>query len=240
MSSAGEPMSYQDMERALTLLDAEIATSDLLMSVAPIRLISVGGSLAVRLCRNRTASYDIDCLLDPNVAAVSDYPEAFEALIAAVAEKGGYTDDWINQEMQVFISRERRIDLFLESVQQGITVYEGANLIIYAGRLDWALERKIRRVAHARDRRMRKDVDVSDAAALVRRVRRHGEPPISFQYIRELNFNGFDVPPTDEAIREVADYYAQTYGEVGIADMVWDAEVGRLKYRGLDNEWVWC
>lgn len=40
--------------------------------------------------------------------------------------------------------------------------------------------------------------------------------PISAGYIRNLNFNDFDPKPTDEAIREVADYYLQKYGEVGI------------------------
>ncbi|AEO53070.1 hypothetical protein MYCTH_2293935 [Thermothelomyces thermophilus ATCC 42464] len=40
--------------------------------VAPIRLISIGGALAVRVCHNREASYDIDCMLDPNIAASSE------------------------------------------------------------------------------------------------------------------------------------------------------------------------
>jgi hypothetical protein len=210
------------------------------MSVAPLRLISVGGSLAVRVCHNREASYDIDCMLDPNIAGASDYLVEFETAVSQVAESGGYTPDWLNQQVELFVSRERRMGLFLESVQQGIIIYEGANLVIYAGRLDWALERKVRRVAHARDRRRTKRVDVTDAAALVRLMRRPEEPPLSFQTIRDLNLNGFEVPPTDEAIREVADYYAQAYGEVGVADMVWDADAGKWKYQDLQNDWVWC
>jgi hypothetical protein len=224
----------------LALLDAEIGENELLMSVAPLRLISVGGSLAVRVCRNREASYDIDCMLDPNVARAAEYLAEFRAAVSRVANKGGYPADWLNQQVEMFVAENRRMDLFLESVQQGITMYEGENLVIYAGHLSWALERKIRRIAHVRDRRMIKNVDVPDAAALVRLMRRPGDPPISFQYIRELNLNGFDVPPTDEAIQEVADYYAQTYGEVGVAEMVWDADAGKWKYRGHDNEWVWC
>lgn len=226
--------------KALTTLDAEIAKSDLLMSVAPLRLISVGGSLAVRVCFNREASYDIDCLLDPNVAAAADYAEEFKAVVSTVAHKGGFAMDWLNQQVELFVARSRRVGLFLESVQQGVIVYNGVNVVIYAGRLDWALERKMRRVAHARSRRGVKDVDVPDAAALVRFMRAPGDPPVSFQYIRELNLNGFDVPPSDEAIVEVAEYYAQAYGEVGIADMVRDAETGRWKYKGIDKEWVWC
>lgn len=140
----------------------------------------------------------------------------------------------------MFVSKPRRKDLFLESVQQGITIYEGPNLVVYAGRLDWALERKLRRVAHARDRRKKKDVDISDAAALVKLMRNSGGLPLSFQWIRNLNLNGFDVPPTKEAIEEVARFYIQAYGEVGIAHMVWDAQAARWKYQGLEGEWMWC
>ncbi|KAK4242144.1 hypothetical protein C8A03DRAFT_11647 [Achaetomium macrosporum] len=242
MAPSEGALTYDEMEKgpSLGLLDAEIGKSELLRSVARLRLISVGGSLAVRVCLNRETSYDIDCMLDPNVAAAHEYREEFEAAISQVAEMRGYMPDWLNQQVEMFVSKERRMHLFLESVQQGITIYEGKNLIIYAGSLSWALERKIRRVAHARDRRKNKHVDVSDAAALVRLMRRPGEPPISFRYIRELNLNGFDVPPTDEAIQEVAKYYTDVYGEVGIADLVWDAEVGKWKYRDLQNNWVWC
>ncbi|KXX79277.1 hypothetical protein MMYC01_203968 [Madurella mycetomatis] len=234
------PLTYDEMGKALDLLDAEVAQSELLMSVCPIRLISVGGALAVRVCFNREASYDIDCMLDPNITRAADYLEEFMAAISRVTIKGGYVPDWLNRQVELFVCKEQRSRLFLESVQQGIKVYEGANLVIYAGRLSWALERKIRRVAHSRDRRRHKDVDVSDAAALVRLIKPQDGPPLSFKYIRELNLNGFEIPPTDEAIREVADYYAQKYGEVGIADMVWDADAGKWKYRDLQNEWVWC
>lgn len=210
------------------------------MGVAPLRLISVGGALAVRVCHSRETSYDIDCMLDPNVAGAAEYMQEFEAAIAQVAERRGYSPDWLNRQVEMFVARDRRMDLFLESVQQGITIYDGRNLVIYAGHLGWALERKIRRVAHARDRRRSKRIDIADAAALVRLMRRPGDPPISFRYIRGLNLNGFDVPPTDEAIREVADYYVEAYGEVGIADLVWDAEAAKWKYRGLEGDWVWC
>lgn len=71
-------------------------------------------------------------------------------------------------------------------------------------------------------------------------MRSTSERLLTVQDIRSLNFKGFDVPPTDEAIREVADYYVQAYGEVGIADIVWDASVGRSKDRGVNGEWIWC
>ena len=224
---------------ALALLDEEIGKSELLMSVAPIRLVSAGGLLAVRLCYNREFTWDIDCLLDPSVAALDEYREEFAAVARAVSRSGGYGRNWLNQQIQLFVARERRMDLFLESVDQGVAVYEGTNLIIYAGRLDWALERKVRRVAHVPDRRRYKDVDLPDAAALIRTMRKADDPPLSFEYIRGLNFNGFDVAPTEASIQAVAGHYLQTYGEIGLVEMVWDEKAKRYKYQGHGNEWVW-
>lgn len=204
----------------MAILDEEIAKSELLMSVAPIRLVSVGGSLAVCLTGSRQVSYDIDCILDPNVAAHSDYADEFRHVVGAATEVGGLWTDWLNRQVETFVARERRHDLFLESVEQDITVYSGENLVIYAGRLDWALERKIRRISYSRDRRRDKDVDVSDAAALIKyMIRAQDGKPLSFEFVRGLNYNGFDLPPTGSALKEVADYYAETYGEIGLAEI---------------------
>jgi hypothetical protein len=225
---------------ALTLLDEEISKNELLMSVAPLRLISVGGALAVRLCRNRDSTWDIDCLLDPNVAAADDYTEEFQAAVTNVASTHGFGQDWLNHEVEMFVERDKRMQLFLESVDQGIAVFEGANIVIYAGMLDWALERKVRRVAHSVERKLRKPVDLPDAAALVKLMRDNGAPPLTFEYVRGLNFNGFDIPPTDEAIQQVADYYVKTYGEIGITRKDWQAMASKIKEKdgGLGNRWV--
>jgi hypothetical protein len=219
-----EPLTDDEMVKALSYLNDEIGTNELLMSVAPLRLISVGGALAVRVCRNRDSTWDIDCLLDPNVAAADDYIDEFHLAVARVARAHGYGRDWLNHEVELFVGRERRMTLFLESVEQNIPIFSGANIVIYAGRLDWALERKVRRLAHSTERKIRKPVDLPDAAALIRLMRDNGAPELSWEYVRALNFNGFDIPPTDEAIQQVADYYLRTYGEVGIRCPEWVAQ----------------
>ncbi|OAA66310.1 hypothetical protein ISF_04148 [Cordyceps fumosorosea ARSEF 2679] len=121
--------------------------------------------------------------------------------------------DWLNDQLAIFVRRDKRRALFLESVQQGIILYEGDNLLVYAGRLDWALERKVRRVAHAKDRRRDKNVDTTDAAAIIKLMTSRDEydTPLTFEF-------GFDVPPSDEAIRQVARYYKETYGDGGITE----------------------
>ncbi|EJP69918.1 hypothetical protein CRV24_008873 [Beauveria bassiana] len=213
-------LTSEEMRQGLDALDEEIGKSELLMSVAPIRLITVGGSLAVLLCGNRTSSTDIDCILDPQVAEDSDYAEEWSKVVATAADAVHLEDDWLNDQLGIFVRRDKRKMLFLESVQQDIAIYEGKNVVIYAGRLDWALERKIRRVAYATERRQVKNVDTTDAAAIIKlMVSRVDYPtPLSFEFIRGLNYNGFDVAPTDEAIREVARYYKETYGDDGIIE----------------------
>lgn len=188
--------------------------------MAPIRLISVGGSLAVLLCGNRNSSTDIDCILDPQVAENDEYAAEWSQAGADAARTAQLYHGWLNQQLAIFVRRDKRRALFLESIQQDIILYEGENLFIYAGRLDWALERKIRRVAHAEERKKEKNVDTPDAAALIKLMtsRDDYDTPLSFEFIRGLNYNGFDVAPTHEAIQEVATYYKEKYGNDGIAE----------------------
>lgn len=188
------------------------------MSVAPIRLISVGGSLAVLLCGNRNSSSDIDCILDPQVAEDAEYAAEWSRAVTDAAQCVQLADGWLNQQLAVFVRRDRRRALFLESIQQDIVLFAGENLVVFAGRLDWALERKIRRVAHATDRRRDKNVDAPDAAAIIKLMtsRDDYETPLSLEFLRGLNYNGFDVAPTEDAIMEIAEYYKEKYGDDGI------------------------
>lgn len=208
---------------ALKLLDNEIENHELLMSIAPIRLISIGGALAVRILKNRHSTFDIDCVLDPNISAVRYFAEEFDYAVSIVAMEAQETEDWLNQQMSMFIARNRREHLFLESVKQGIIVFQGDNLIIYAGDLTWALERKIRRVSYARDRRGAQNIDLTDAAALIHYMLNPAgdakKPPLTAEYIRSLNMNGFDPEPTPTALKEVADFYRKAYGEEGIVGL---------------------
>ncbi len=190
------------------------------MSVAPIRLISVGGSMAVLLCGNRDSSTDIDCILDPQVDENEEYVAEWNNAVVNTAKAALLHSDWLNQQLAIFVRKDKRRILFLESIQQGIILYEGDNLVIYAGRLDWALERKIRRVAYATDRQKGKNVDMLDAAAIIKLMTSRDDysTPLTFDFIRSLNFNGFDLAPTTDAIEAVARYYKEKYGDGGIKE----------------------
>lgn len=212
--------SSQKIYQGLHALNEEISKSELLMSVAPIRLISVGGSMAVLLCGNRDSSTDIDCILDPQVDENEEYVAEWNNAVVNTAKAALLHSDWLNQQLAIFVRKDKRRILFLESIQQGIILYEGDNLVIYAGRLDWALERKIRRVAYATDRQKGKNVDMLDAAAIIKLMTSRDDysTPLTFDFIRSLNFNGFDLAPTTDAIEAVARYYKEKYGDGGIKE----------------------
>lgn len=86
--------------QALSLLDTEIGNREILMSVAPIRLVSIGDCMAVCLLQNRESSWDIDCILDPNVAAVDEYAEDFRAAVAEVSIQQGLSSKWLNRGLK--------------------------------------------------------------------------------------------------------------------------------------------
>ena len=121
-----------------------------------------GGCLAVTFFHVRSATKDVDCLIDPNIDVAEEYRQDLLSLVRDVAKARDLEDDWLNDELKLFIVRPKRLDLFLKSVQQNIVIYGGENIVIYAVSLEWALESKIRRVATGGVRRK----DVSDAVAI--------------------------------------------------------------------------
>jgi len=220
---------------ALAALDAEVGESELLMSVAPIRLMCAGGCVAIKYFHVRGATKDVDCMLDPNVDAAEDYRNELLAAIRKVADRCNLTVDWMNDELKLFINRPKRLDLFLQSIEQNIVIYPGSNIVVYAADLEWSLERKLRRIEVAG-----KDVrteDLSDAVAIVR-VLKNGGPPLSVEYLSSLNYNGFEFV-LGKGIETAKEEYERVYGEVGIAEMVWDENAKKYRYVGLDNKWHW-
>lgn len=230
-----------DLVRSLTFLglralDAAIESSELLMSVAPLRFMTVGGMLAVSLFENRPTTKDIDFLLDPNVDAVAEYRTEVRRVINEVGEMHGFNDDWMNDELKIFIRQSNRLNMFLQSVQQGMVVHEGRNLVVYAGRLDFALERKLRRLNG--DNIRPRDLDLSDAVALVHTLK-DPDHPLSWQYCQSLDDNELGMGVGNLGIKVVADEYERVHGKQGIVETEWDEQVQCHKYVNLQGEWVY-
>lgn len=219
------------------MLDEGIGHSDLLLAVAPIRFITVGGMLAVSVFGNRDATKDIDFLLDPNVDAVQEYRDEVMRVIRDVAIAGNFSEDWMNDDFQIFVGRSKRPALFMQSVEQGVIAYQGRNLLVYAGRLDFALERKLRRISDPTDRA--RDLDLSDAITLVHWIKGDGGPPLSFEFVQKLDENQMGMPIRREGIERAAKEYVKIYRHPGIVDMIWDEKTKGYKYLDLENKWVY-
>ncbi|KAI1288047.1 hypothetical protein F5Y03DRAFT_389258 [Xylaria venustula] len=191
MPNVKKELSAENIDHALSALDDAFGTSELLTSIAPIRFMTSGGTLAVKYFQVRETTKDVDCLTDPNT-------------------------DWFNDELKGFIQREKRLNLFLEAVEQNIILFQGVNLVVYAARMEWQLERKIRRI-DARTNKRGEVKDIADAVALIRCIKGDG-PPLSLDYLRSLNFNGWETPVSSRAIEKVRNEYLRVYGEFGIED----------------------
>lgn len=79
-----------------------------------------------------------------------------------------------------------------------------------AAPLEWALERKLRRI-HAADRGRKAEYDMVDAIALLKELRVRNKGPLDEESIRTMNMNGFDVLPDHETMRRVAREYRHKY-----------------------------
>lgn len=226
------------MQSALTLLDEELGRSELISAVAPLRLISVGGFLAVKFFHNRETTTDIDVLIDPNVDADRDYRATVLEAINAVSKAHGFAEDWLNDQLRIFIKDDLRMLLFLESIQQNVLLYAGENLQIYAGHLDFALERKLRRIAQRQGNRNIDD-DTSDALAIVHHMVSSNGHPLSREECVGLDENGFGLLIDEAAVDLVAERYLDKYGVQGIVRIGWDAATQKWRYRSLEGEWIY-
>ncbi|CAJ2500457.1 Uu.00g033100.m01.CDS01 [Anthostomella pinea] len=87
-------------QTAFSALDAKVSKSELLMSVAPLRLMCAGGCVAVMYMNVRGSTEDVDILVDPNVDTAPEYQTAFAQAIRAVSESQKLQTDWMNDELK--------------------------------------------------------------------------------------------------------------------------------------------
>ncbi|KAJ5837154.1 hypothetical protein N7447_003180 [Penicillium robsamsonii] len=205
-------LDSKDFEEGLLALDRAMGRDDWLVAFAPIRLISAGGFLAVSYLKNRESTGDIDYLIDPEFADDKEIKNAFHEAVLSVAEKLHFTDDWINEAMAIFVTRKTRETLFKLAEKQDITLFKGENLEILAAPVEWALERKLRRI-YAAQRDRKANLDLSDAVALLKQLRTRNDGPLDLETIRTMNMNGFDVIPDHGIMHQVADAYRREYNE---------------------------
>ncbi|CAG7930368.1 unnamed protein product [Penicillium olsonii] len=196
----------------MRMTSKKMGRNPFIVAFAPIRFITAGGYLAVSYLQSRESTGDIDCLIDPEFVGDKDIITPFEEAVQVVAKKLDYNPEWMNDAMSIFVIQKTRKLLFEQADQQDIILYKGENLEIRAAPIEWALERKLRRI-HAVYRNNKGAMDISDAVAMLKHMRTRNDGPMDGEVVRKMNMNGFDVEPDRETMNRVADEYRRKYGE---------------------------
>ncbi|KKZ64148.1 hypothetical protein EMCG_01496 [[Emmonsia] crescens] len=203
-------LEAEDFQKGLAALDTELGKNAFIVAFAPIKIIAAGGYFAITYLKNRTATTDLDYLADPQWAADEEIKKPIKEAIFEVSTTLNYNEEWINEDMALFVAGRTRKQLFEKAEQQDIVLFKGENLIVLAAPIEWVLERKIRRI-HAGDRGRKAELDMSDALALLKYMRDRKGDLLDREHIRTLNSNSFDIIPTEETMEQVAAAFWRKY-----------------------------
>jgi hypothetical protein len=100
----------------------------------PIRLVVVGGFIAVTYLQNRDVTGDINFILDPTVPHYSKVSKKLALAIATVADVARYSPQWANDHVGPLDDGLPRVRLFAASMNQDELIYKGYHIRIYAAR----------------------------------------------------------------------------------------------------------
>jgi hypothetical protein len=175
-----------------------------------VKIVAVGGYVAVSYLRNRTSTEDIDYILEPYSEGAAKVEEKLEEAITKVADDANYAMKWMNSNVGVYAAGDARQTLFQESIAQGVVLWQGKNLILYAAKWEWTLQRKLKRIASER-----RDVDMSDSVAILKNIVDANGAPLTRAYVKNLNTNIY-TPTADQILDEVDAKFQATYGIRGI------------------------
>lgn len=117
---------------ALAYLDEEIGKSKNLRKAVPLKLVAVGGFVAVSYFHNRASTEDLDCMIDPGLKSLTKLKGKLARAIKAVAHRKDYDEGWVNDNVRMFAVGDSVQPLFRESVEQNVVLWRGKNLVIYA------------------------------------------------------------------------------------------------------------
>ncbi|OAG41608.1 hypothetical protein AYO21_04072 [Fonsecaea monophora] len=202
--------TVDDFAEALADLDGEIGKSKNLGKIAPVRLLSAGGFVAVSHLGNRSATEDIDYIIDPNIENLGKIKEKLQKAIRTVADKRKISEEWINAHMEVFAVGGTKMRLFQESIEQQVILWHGKNLVIYAVKWEWSLARKLKRIGSER-----REVDINDAVAILKIMVDQKGGPLERETMK--GWNSIIYTPIEDSVLDiVAAGFSAKYGVPGI------------------------
>lgn len=114
--------------------------------------------------------------------------------------------------MAIFVTAKARNVLFQQAEKQNITLFKGENLEILAVPIEWALERKLRRI-HTGSRGPKGEADISDAVACLKHLRDRNKGLLEMESTRTMNLNGFDILPDHITREKIAKAYRDKHNE---------------------------
>jgi hypothetical protein len=193
----------------LTYLDEDIGKSKNLRKIVPIKLIAVGGFVAVTYFQNRAITEDLDYMIDPTIENRPKIEQKLARAITNVGREKGYDRNWVNDRVTMFAVGDTAQSLFRDSVAQNIILWQGENLIVYAVKWEWSLARKVKRIGSTR-----READISDAAALLRKMVEENGGPLQRERAKGWNQIVF-TPIEDHAIDMVNGAYEDIYASHG-------------------------
>ncbi|KAL4741030.1 hypothetical protein BDW67DRAFT_151027 [Aspergillus spinulosporus] len=210
MPELEQPLDADALQEALQALDEELGKFDFIVAFAPIKLITAGGFLAVNYLKNRETTKDLNYLLDPEWATDEDIKGPLEQAILRVSKRLQISEQWANEDMALYVTKETRIHLFRKALKQNITLFRGDHIVILAAPIKWALKRKIRWMfAPGRDRKV--EVDMSDLLAMLKCMRDRKGGPLNREHLRTQSLNSFDVVPDSPGMEQIAAAYREKY-----------------------------
>ncbi|KMP07972.1 hypothetical protein CIRG_07653 [Coccidioides immitis RMSCC 2394] len=204
MASTKKTFTREDFQQ-----DEEIGKSKNLRKAVPIKLVAVGGFVAVSYFQNRASTEDLDYMIDPALENLTKIEDKLGRAIKNVADKKGYDEGWVNDKLRLFAVGDSAQPLFRDSVAQNVVLWEGKNLIVYAVKWEWSLARKVKRIGSTR-----READVSDAVALLRKIVEENGRPISRERAKSWDQIVF-TPIEDSALDKVAEEYEKKYESSG-------------------------
>lgn len=187
-----------------------------LIAFAPITLISTGGFLATNFFRNRESTGDLDYLLEPQWAHDNDIKGPLQDAVKRAAKQLGFIEDWAKEEVAIFVPENFRHILFEQADEQNIVLWEGTHLRVLAVPLEWALERKLRRIHNSR-KHIKRGSDIQDVLSLLKYLRTRNNGPLDREYIRTMNMCSFELEPDNATMSEIAAAYRRQFNEEAFA-----------------------
>lgn len=113
--------------------------------------------------------------------------------------------------MKVFARGIAGVRLFEESMEQGVVLWQGENLRVYAASRKWSLQQKLKRYGSNR----RKDIDLHDAIFILKQLTEANEGPTDRMTIKGWNTTP-STPIQDWILDELAREYEAKYQAQGI------------------------